>query len=89
MKPARKPKPRPGPRAEASPVYVRLTPEERREVVEAAERAALPIGVWARSILVRAARTERSAQISGLTDVMRGSPPHGRGSGVPDRKEER
>jgi hypothetical protein len=56
VKAARKPKPRPGPRATAAPVFVRLTPEERREVVEAAERAALPIGVWARSILVRAAR---------------------------------
>jgi hypothetical protein len=49
-------KKRPGPRATASPVFVRVTPEERREVVEAAERDALPISVWARATLLRAAR---------------------------------
>lgn len=50
---------RPGPRASAAPVFVRLDPEERREVVAAARGAALPIGVWARSVLLLAARAGR------------------------------
>lgn len=50
-----KPPPRPGPRA-AAVVYVRLTEEEHRELAEAAQREALPIGVWARSALLLTAR---------------------------------
>lgn len=49
--------PRPGPRS-AAVVYVRLTDEERREVAEAAKRDALPVGVWARSRLLLAAREQ-------------------------------
>jgi hypothetical protein len=56
---ATKGKPRPGPRAAGAPVFVRLTLEERREVVEAAKRDALPISVWARATLLRAARLAR------------------------------
>lgn len=49
-------KPRPGPRS-SSVVYVRLTEEEHRQIADAAKREEIPIGVWARSRLLLAARS--------------------------------
>ncbi len=41
---------------QARPLYLKLTPAERAELDAAAERAAAPISVWARELLLRAAR---------------------------------
>jgi hypothetical protein len=46
---------RPGPRA-ADSILLRLSAEEGQEIREAAKRDALPLGTWARSRLLLAAR---------------------------------
>jgi hypothetical protein len=51
---AKKPAPR-GPRR-AGAVLLALTVEEREELRRAAERDAIPLAVWARSTLLKAAR---------------------------------
>jgi hypothetical protein len=55
MNPAKKPRPPRGPRR-AGAVLLALTVEERETLREAAKRDAMPLGVWARSLLLRTAR---------------------------------
>ena len=54
----RKSPPRPGPRGQGG-VLVRLTPEERERIREAATRSGLGVGPWLRSLGLREAERSR------------------------------